>query len=84
MENKMNEKKVSEKKRQSRTKSKDGVCPYAKRCGGCDYQGISYKEQLEKKESNVKKLLKECMESAIELKIPLTVDVASGKSWLDC
>ena len=32
----------------------------------------------------VKKLLKECMESAIELKIPLTVDVASGKSWLDC
>ncbi|MBR7141455.1 MAG: DNA polymerase I, partial [Clostridia bacterium] len=33
---------------------------------------------------DVKKLLKECMESAIELKIPLTVDVASGKSWLDC
>jgi DNA polymerase I-like protein with 3'-5' exonuclease and polymerase domains len=24
------------------------------------------------------------MENAIELKIPLTVDVASGKSWLDC
>lgn len=32
----------------------------------------------------VKKLLKDCMENAIELKIPLTVDVASGKSWLDC
>ena len=59
MENKMNIKKTMEKKTQNRTKSKDGVCPYAKKCGGCDYQGISYKEQLEKKEVNVRKLLKE-------------------------
>ena len=38
---------------------KDGSCPYAKKCGGCDYQGIEYKKQLETKEAKVKKLLKE-------------------------
>ena len=35
------------------------ACPYAKKCGGCDYQGIDYKQQLEMKETNVKKLLKD-------------------------
>lgn len=37
----------------------DTMCPYAKKCGGCDYQGISYPKQLERKEENVKKLLKD-------------------------
>ncbi|MCL2862140.1 MAG: DNA polymerase I [Firmicutes bacterium] len=32
----------------------------------------------------VKKILKEKMESAIKLKVPLEVDVKSGNSWLDC
>ena len=32
----------------------------------------------------VKSLLVECMENAVELTVPLTVDVSSGKSWLDC
>jgi len=32
-------------------------CPYAKKCGGCDYQGIEYKKQLQMKEEVVKKLL---------------------------
>ena len=40
-------------------KNADGLCPYAKKCGGCDYQGIEYKKQLEEKEANVKKLLKD-------------------------
>lgn len=40
-------------------KNVDGLCPYAKKCGGCDYQGIEYKKQLEEKEANVKKLLKD-------------------------
>ena len=31
--------------------SSDGSCPYAKKCGGCDYQGISYEAQLKKKQS---------------------------------
>lgn len=34
------------------------TCPYAKKCGGCDYQGISYEEQLEKKQAYMKKLMK--------------------------
>lgn len=29
-------------------------CPYAKQCGGCEYQGISYEKQLAKKEAYVK------------------------------
>ena len=37
---------------------KDGVCPYAKKCGGCDYQGMDYAKQLEKKQETVNKLLK--------------------------
>ena len=49
-----------DKKKTYKTKKKlDGVCPYAKKCGGCDYQGVEYKEQLEKKETNVRKLLKD-------------------------
>lgn len=40
------------------TIKKDNICPYAKKCGGCDYQGIPYEEQLKRKEENVKKLLK--------------------------
>lgn len=40
-------------------KKTDGLCPYAKKCGGCDYQGIEYQKQLEEKEANVKKLLKD-------------------------
>ena len=34
------------------------VCPLAKKCGGCDYQGTAYEEQLKKKEQTVKKLMK--------------------------
>ena len=32
-------------------------CPYAKKCGGCIYQGVSYEEQLQKKQKQVKDLL---------------------------
>ena len=24
------------------------ICPYSKKCGGCDFQGIEYEKQLEK------------------------------------
>lgn len=34
------------------------ICPYGKKCGGCDYQGMDYKAQLEKKMAYMKKLLK--------------------------
>ena len=32
----------------------------------------------------VSKLLKECMENAAQLSVPLTVDVESGKNWFEC
>lgn len=35
------------------------VCPLAKKCGGCDYQGMSYEEQLKEKERMVRKLMKD-------------------------
>lgn len=36
----------------------NGVCPLAKKCGGCDYQGMSYAQQLKEKEKAVQKLMK--------------------------
>jgi len=38
---------------------KSEVCPYAKKCGGCDYQGKSYEEQLKEKQAYVKKNMKD-------------------------
>ncbi len=32
-------------------------CPYAGKCGGCDYQGLSYEEQLKMKQNQAQKLL---------------------------
>ena len=33
-------------------------CPYRKKCGGCQYQGVSYQEQLVKKQQKAEQLLK--------------------------
>ena len=33
----------------------DVVCPYAKKCGGCDYQGMPYEKQLKEKQAYVQK-----------------------------
>ena len=33
------------------------ICPYAGACGGCDYQGVTYQEQLKKKQKQMKNLL---------------------------
>ncbi len=38
-------------------KKQNNVCPYAKRCGGCDYQGVPYKKQLAFKQEEMMKLL---------------------------
>lgn len=36
---------------------KNMACSAAKKCGGCQYQGLSYKKQLAKKQEQVRKLL---------------------------
>ena len=36
---------------------KSNVCPYAKKCGSCHFQGVSYEEQLAKKQKELKQLL---------------------------
>ncbi len=33
------------------------ICPAAKKCGGCTYQGISYGQQLREKQKQIQKLL---------------------------
>ncbi|MCR5005063.1 MAG: 23S rRNA (uracil(1939)-C(5))-methyltransferase RlmD [Clostridiales bacterium] len=35
------------------------ICPYAKKCGGCTYQGVPYEEQLIRKQAYTEKLLGE-------------------------
>lgn len=35
----------------------EGICPVYKRCGGCQYQGVSYKDQLKEKQKLVQKLI---------------------------
>lgn len=42
-------------KPKEKTKKKGDACPYAKACGSCDYQGISYEKQLREKQEFVKK-----------------------------
>lgn len=32
----------------------------------------------------VKTIVRDCMEHAVELNVPLTVDVSSGRNWLEC
>jgi len=39
------------------TEAVDKPCRYAGRCGGCDYQGIPYEEQLKRKQKRVRILL---------------------------
>ncbi len=48
----MTEKKINNKKR---AVNSEGVCPYAKKCGGCDYQGVAYEKQIKEKQELVQK-----------------------------
>ena len=41
---------MEEKKKQTEPEA----CKVAKKCGGCQYQGVPYKEQLKKKQKMVK------------------------------
>ena len=35
-----------------------GICPYSKKCGGCSYIDLTYKEQLEIKQKYIERLLR--------------------------
>ncbi len=41
-------------------------------------------EAPEDEKEQVKEIMKECMESAINLKVPLIVDIEEAKNWYDC
>ena len=49
------------------------TCPHAKKCGGCQYQGMDYTAQLKKKQKEMNKLLKDFgkPEPIIGMKEPL-------------
>ena len=52
------EKPVQNRKEKENIQKKQGkteVCPYAKKCGGCDYQGMTYEKQLKEKQDYVRK-----------------------------
>ena len=49
------EKMQDTKKAPQDTKKQAAACPYAKKCGGCDYQGMSYEQQLQEKQTYVRK-----------------------------
>lgn len=36
-------------------KAQNDCCPYARKCGGCDYQGMEYAKQLKEKQDYVRK-----------------------------
>ncbi|MBR4812527.1 MAG: 23S rRNA (uracil(1939)-C(5))-methyltransferase RlmD [Lachnospiraceae bacterium] len=44
-------------KQEPAVKPDPAVCPFAKKCGGCDYQGVPYAEQLERKQKAERILL---------------------------
>lgn len=54
---KSKEAEVNKKYVNKRGQSGQVICPSAKKCGGCDYQGMPYTEQLKKKEKMVHILL---------------------------
>ena len=51
------EKKSSNVKRNDFQKENRNICPYASKCGGCDYQGVPYVKQLAKKQKEMEALL---------------------------
>lgn len=52
---KQGEKRIEKRDAAGKEFSSGGACPYAKKCGGCDYQGISYEKQLKDKQELVRK-----------------------------
>jgi 23S rRNA (uracil1939-C5)-methyltransferase len=49
------EKPVKKAKPEQKKAAAGDSCPYAKKCGGCDYQGMPYEKQLREKQTYVEK-----------------------------
>lgn len=49
---------VPKNKQRTENMEEESVCPLAKKCGGCTYQGMDYKKQLAQKQKMVDKLLR--------------------------
>ena len=45
---------------------------------------VSRDEKLEKEMAEVKKILKQCMEGAANLKVPLIAEISEANNWYDC
>ena len=58
---------------EKKSKGVSTACPYAKKCGGCQYQGMEYAAQLKRKQKEMNKLLKDFghTEPIIGMKDPL-------------
>jgi DNA polymerase-1 len=41
-------------------------------------------ETLEEEKEQVKNILKECMENAIKLNVPLIAEISEAKNWYEC
>ena len=41
-------------------------------------------EAVEEEKEEIKDIMKQCMESAIDLQVPLIADIAEAKNWYDC
>lgn len=41
-------------------------------------------EAVEEEKEEIKDVMKQCMESAIDLQVPLIADIAEAKNWYDC
>lgn len=50
-------KKVKKAERKTVIQKKESFCPYARKCGGCDYQGVEYEKQLKEKQALVQKYM---------------------------
>lgn len=52
-------------------------CPFFGRCGGCQYQHISYPRQLERKQE----ILRECLERIGKIRLEVPITVAASEPW---
>ena len=79
---------MEEKKKQTEPEA----CKVAKKCGGCQYQGVPYKEQLKKKQKMVNALLSKYgkvepiigMENCFHILIHNNIIIFNSSAYFSC